>query len=308
MSVNNTDSSIYVFSTYFSLTTAIVLTIVGIIGNLIVIFVFTRKNFRSIPMFNYYSIAILFETLQILPLLPYNFPNYFLINENKFSCKFFQYYSYLTAQYTAWIGLVISIDRFISVKFSNKFAFRSKFSFQATVLAILFFISIAASFPHYQLNDIVPISNTTGYCGFNGNKFANIALDVTTLIINLFIPFVVGIIFSCLTYYQLRNNKIRFDMNKLNKERRLFKILVAMDLYFFLCYFSWFAYVISNDINVMFGVASNQLLILYNFAVFFYYIYDACNFFLHFLCNKQFRNYFLVMIKYKTNRVENIIS
>ena len=198
MSENNNNKFVDSFNYYFNMSTGSVISIVGLIGNLLVLFILTRKQFRSVSMFRYYSFVTAIETLQILIIWVYNFPHFFYFNENELICKLIQFFSNLLGVFVTWISPVISIDRYVGVKCPNKFLFRNKFKFQLTLIACLLLASSIASIPLYYFDKITSVANVT-QCGYNENPWTGFTINISLLVLSIFVPFTISITFSCLT-------------------------------------------------------------------------------------------------------------
>ena len=301
MSTASETLSIDAFNSYFNYSTTIILTIFGLLGNITVLFVYTRKKFRNIPMFRYYSISLVFETLELLLIWPYNFDEFFQFNKNSISCKIVQYLAYLFGVYISWIAVLIPIDRFISVRYPHQFRMKKTWLFQFSCLFVAFIILSFLYTPYFIFNVIIRDSNAT-FCGVK-DKFTGIFMDISDFVISTLLPFIIMISLTFLTGYSLIHNKIRFNIRKHKKEKRLLKILISMDVFFFLCYFPWSAYVITNDVFMSQNISLDYMSIVYNITNFLIFFYCSCSFFIHFICNKKFRLYLLTCLK--KNKVEH---
>jgi hypothetical protein len=293
------------FNKYFNAVSAIFLTTFGLTGNIIVFYILTRKKFPSEPMFRYYAISVIFETLELLIIWPFNYPDFFQFNQSSVSCKTVQYFAYLFGEFISWIGVVISVDRFISIKYTHQFQIRKKLSFQIKVLSIMFLISSLIYSPYLIFNDITTSESNETFCAVE-DTITSIWIDIADFFISSLIPFIIMIILSCITGYYLINNKRKLNVKKFKKEKRLFKILISMNIFFFLCYFPWSAYVITNDVYILNNISADYMSIVSNITNFFIFLYCSCSFFVHLICNKKFRSYTLACFKFK-KETENFV-
>ena len=295
------------FRNNLNMATTSILTAGGIIGNSMVIYILTKKAFRRQSMFRYYSFLVFMQTLELLTLLPFNIPVMSLYN-NLLVCKCVQYFSYSASQFISWLSAFISLDRFMSVKYLNKFAFRNKIGYQVSMISTMLLISLISNIPHYYFTEI--FEDTSGlHCSYDKNPVTGIELIISYLITNFLVPFVFSLTFNCLTGYQLINNRTRFDGKTFLKEKRLFKILISMDFFFFFCFLIWFIYkivYIHYSLNNI--ILPNSMVYFYYVAGFFYYCNGACSFFVFIVSNRQFRKYFSKMIRLKRNRVGNMVT
>ena len=284
--------TISAFNAYFTSSTTIILTVLGLIGNLIVFLVYTSAKFRKVPMFRYYAVSVIFETLELLLIWIYNYPDFFQFHKNSISCQTIQYIAYLFGEFVSWIAVVITIDRLMSVKSATKFKFRKKLSVQFFSLLTIFLISSFIYSPFFIFNDVITHSDNTSFCGVE-DAVTSLSMHISDFFISTLIPFLLMIIFSCITGYYLINNKRRLNVKKLKKEIRLFKILISMNFFFFFCYFPWSAYVITNDIYTIQNISPNYMSIVYNVTNFIIFLYCSCSFVVHLICNKKFRSVIL---------------
>jgi ABC-type transport system involved in cytochrome c biogenesis permease subunit len=128
-------------------------------------------------------------------------------------------------------------------------------------------------------------------------------MDIADFLISALIPFIIMITFSCITGYYLINNKTKLNLKKFKKEKRLYKILISMNIFFFLCYFPWSAYVITNDVYILNNISADYMSIVYNITNFIIFLYCSCSFFVHLICNRKFRSYLLACLKFKNETV-----
>ena len=289
------------FNYYFNMSTAGILTTVGLIGNLLVLFILTRKKFRSVSMFRYYSFVTAIETLQIPIIWVYNFPDFFNFNENELVCKLIQFFSNLLAVFVTWMPAIISFDRFVSVIYPTKFLFRNKFNFQLVILACLFLSSSILSSPLYYFDEIFLVQNVS-QCGYTENPWTGIQIDISLLFLSLLIPFSISFTFSCLTAYQLihKRKNLRHTKN-FKKEKRLLKVLISMDVFYFACNLPFCVYTILKDVFIIENYYPLFMLIFYDISNFIFYVYQSFSFFVYFLSNKQFRSFFLKLFQFRRN-------
>jgi hypothetical protein len=288
------------FNKYYNAVSAIFITTFGLTGNVIVFLVYTKKSFRAVPMFRYYAISVIFETFELLLIWPFNYSDFFQFNKNSISCKTVLYSAYVFTQYVSWIGVVISVDRFISIKYTNEYQTRKKLSFQIIVLASVFLMSSLIYSPYFLFNEIIKTESNETFCGVE-DTITSISMDIADFLISALIPFIIMIIFSCITGYYLIKNKRRLNVKKLRKEKRLFKILISMNVFFFLCYFPWSAFVITNDFYTLQNILPDEyyMSIAYDITNFIIFLYCSCSFVVHLICNKKFRSYLLKCLEFK---------
>ena len=114
-------------------------TFLALFGNSLVLLILSRPEFMKVPMFRYLIAATLFDTINVLLSVPFVFPEPFQIYKNSFSCKLFNYLTYIVYNISPWILSLSSIDRYLSIKYPKGFDFRNKFKFQFFAMVIIFF-------------------------------------------------------------------------------------------------------------------------------------------------------------------------
>ena len=291
MSDNNNSTFIDSFNYYFNVSTGSVISIVGLIGNLLVLFILTRKQFRSFSMFRYYTVVTAVETLQIPIIWVYYFPDFFYFNKNELVCKLIQFFSNLLSVFITWMLPFISIDRFVDCKYPNKFCFRNNFNFQLTIIICLLIGSSIASIPIYYYDHVLSTDDLI-QCTYNDNPLVGLTINSLFIVTSLLIPFIISFTFSCLTADQLINKRKRLNIKNFNKEKRLFKVLISMDVFFFICNLPWGVFIILSTIFSMDGYYPSSMVIFYDISNFMFYVYQSFSFFVYFLSNKQFRKFF----------------
>lgn len=104
---------------------------IGIFLNILTIFIFSKRKFNNLTVMKYYYICLaIFDILalsnsilfiQLLPNL-----NIRLLNKSEFMCKFFMLWRRVVIQSPSWILVIITLDRFKSVYFPNRFKLLEK--------------------------------------------------------------------------------------------------------------------------------------------------------------------------------------
>ena len=107
----------------FNLAATIVLTIIGFIGNTIVLYILARPKFLNVTIFRYFIVSSINDLFELMTMWCYSLPDVFQVNQNSMSCKLVQYFVYLFYQFCPWIIVLSSIDRFLSVFYPMRFKF-----------------------------------------------------------------------------------------------------------------------------------------------------------------------------------------
>ena len=133
-----------------------VISIIGFIGNLISAYILSRREFFTISMFKYFFIGIIFQSLQIANVLNISKKDWFKDSLlNLYSCKFSLYIWYANRAFINWIQLVTSIDRYIGIKFPQRFQFREKTQFVSINLFLILSLFLAVYSPIFFYVQII---------------------------------------------------------------------------------------------------------------------------------------------------------
>ena len=281
---------------YLNLVAAISLSTIGLIGNIMILLILTKRKFRNVSIFRYSIVSAVNDTLVLATMWPFCLPNGFHMNTYSINCKLIQYFGYLFYQFCPWIIVVSAIDRLLSVKYPTRFLFRTKIRFQATILSSIFITLVLIDIPFYMVYDIQVNGNET-YCGSSDIK-SQFYIDISSSLISTIIPFA-SMIFSTTIighHFLIKKKQLQQNRKRWHNEVQLVKILLAMNCFFFICNLPFCIQQLTFD-----GLAINNQtyfyqLFVYNLTNNLIYVHNAFSFFLYLSCNKLFRNHFLVMI------------
>jgi hypothetical protein len=111
------------------------ITFIGLITNTILFVLFSRKRFQNTIIKTYLRMFIVFQTLNlILPRI-----KIFELNLNKyFICSLRFFYKNFHFSNAAWLLVVISIHRYLSISYPKQFLFRKKHLFQTILCCFIF--------------------------------------------------------------------------------------------------------------------------------------------------------------------------
>ena len=121
-----------------------------------------------------------------------------------------------------------------------------------------------------------------------------------SVILSTFLPFFLMVLSTTLVAKELisKNSSLQLNYSKYKKDVQLIKTLLAMDIFFLVCFLPGCIVVISDD-----------LLKISYFGQFYYellnaltVVYSALDFFIYFLSNKLFRKHFLSMFSCRTKK------
>ena len=276
---------------YIYLVGSAILTIVALIGNSWTCYIFTREKFRKVSMFFYLAIGNIVNLLLMLTIWPVSLAkNMFKYNSLLFSCKFFSFITFFLSDLGPLVIALGSLDRLLSVKFSRRYQFRNKLKYQMLIVLIISAIITLLNVPLLFYLEIHSQNTTTSTCYYKLNfQYLATYMDIKTNIVSLFLPFVLMLISTILIAQYLIQNKKKLDSSrtKFKKEIRSVRVVVSVDLFYFLTNAPTLVKVIIfralniTYTNIWVTLTLNLLLAFYLSA----------DFFIYFWCYKLFRDY-----------------
>ena len=251
-------------------------------------------------MFRYLIVATLVDTINLSTMWPALYINELNIMSVELSCKFFYYALYVFYQFSPWLLVLSTLERYLSVKFQNRFKFRNEFKYQLLVMLIIFLVIVFIDFPSFYFYGLY---NNSTFCQVDYT--IGIYLDVFNSIIASLVPFVAMILINGLIMHQLVKQKKKLQRNRkeFKKEIQYFRTVFAVSLYFLLC----------NLPFCILTIIYNALSIKYSETFIFYFLnaltffYCSFNFFIFMLSNKLFRSNFFSMFCCKSKAVHSLV-
>lgn len=184
----------------------LVFVILGLIGNLCMFVVYTRNCLKKLSVSTYFRamalsyLCVNINWLRIFHKSQFNWHDF--INYSEFTCKFLSYLLNLLAPLTAWFEVVATIDRFLTIIYSNRFKFIQKPLFQLIVVIFTILLQMIINLLMYFSSERVELENSDyNYCR-NTNEFL---LDLIDLINLAALPFIFMLLFSIATIWGLSN-------------------------------------------------------------------------------------------------------
>jgi len=277
---NTTINAKIEFDNKITMSIIIIYLFFGFLGNPLLIFIMTRPSLRNKSLFRFLAVASFLNMWRLLTWVAPTFSVVFGLNNSSLQCKIYSYLALLPHEVSTWIELWTGIDRYISVKFPQKFTFRNKLKYQMIIISFIITINLFLNIAYLFQTDIV-----SGVCRtFNFTiAFANsIALTLTSSLIP-------GLLMICLTvliYKELRKQRTKFNQNK-KKEISFLKTLVAVYILYIVCIIP---YAISSIVLPLFNIPflSSFYFQVANFVCSFY---SAFYFFIVFFSNKLVSSY-----------------
>jgi len=284
---------------------------IGTIGNFLTIYIYTRKEFFKTSTGFYFSFLAIIDTL----MLYFGLFKFFLEGisqidihyESEFNCKFFKFTVNCLAETSAWITVVVSLDRLFIVMFPNSYKISQNKVYQIIlVLLIIALISIINT-PNLVFLKVVVNNETELYCD-NENIFYLFIFNLLDLLLSFLIPFLIVIVSSILLIVKLKQSKNRVLVNTKATSKNISNFVstvISKDLTFVTLNLPICLTIVINSYRFTFYEAYNDyevwiVNLTYCFSNMLLYLNYSINFFVHFCMNKYFKRKLL-----KTLRIKN---
>ena len=277
------------------------ITMTGLITNTLSFVVFSRKRFSNTIFSTYFRLYIIFQTLNlILPInqaLELNFNIYFVKLSN-FTCKFFTYLAFFNSSIPAWLLVLISIDRFISIAYPTKFLFKNTLKFQLITCLLMAILNICVYSPvllfHLKKSEIFNYqtnrSELTYSCERIGFWFHLIDLFQSTII-----PFTLMSLTSIFTVKKVFESRKLISNNNSNKNKSndlKFAIISITTNIVFLAYsVPYFVYTLITEFSsLLTNLDTDVILLIHSISYLCFFVHIIDVFFINILVNSLFKN------------------
>lgn len=192
----------------------------GLVSQLLIICVFLRKHLRSYS-YAFYSIVMTFCDV-ILCLQTFKHWTAFMFDADiylvtQFFCTIGEYLPYIAASSSLWILLLITLDRLVTIVYSNRFQLLKKRWFQAVLVMIVIVCNLLI-YIQFPLNYKLIIINGTNQtsCSIPYNAF-----NIQTWIFLVNVLLILGVLINILNFKMIRYLvKTRNGLNLNNSNRR----------------------------------------------------------------------------------------
>jgi hypothetical protein len=179
----------------------LVVSFVGTLANILAFIVFSRKKFENTVFATYFRALLIIDTIGLLYLaigkfLYFEF-NINLRNLNAVLCKITMPCAYSIPSISAYLTVIISFDRWLTIAKPTVLLIRKKRKFQIHVCIIIIFVNLIYNGQlFFSYLDINPIDNEILIqCLIPNEKL----LSTMDLINNTILPFILMILFTSLT-------------------------------------------------------------------------------------------------------------
>ena len=306
----------------------IIILIMGFIGNIMCFKVFSSPTLKKHPISIFFRFIAIFDQIMIVNgvfyfiLLKFGFS---LSRTTDFFCKFKEYLVYTNGAISTWLMVVVSLDRFICIRFPKRFSFCYKLKFQLLVV----FIVVAYNYIFYSFmtwNSVLIAGKPLIFCDSSisiaqiifvcfkkvnntgdvelscKQSFNSSLLEWMDLFNSTLVPFTAIFILSITLIYYVRLSRTRVhgpanpnggaNNSRSKRDNRLAVSVISINFLFFILNLP----VVIYDLIVV----NNQSTDLIDYTMqLFYYAYFSVNFYAQICVNTEFRNELLRLLNLK---------
>jgi hypothetical protein len=236
--------------------------------------------------------------------------NLWLSHGSKFFCKSFLASIYFLSQLSSWILVIISIDRFLSIKFPYKYSITRNNKVCCVTLSIVFVVLSILNLPNLIFPNLFNVTNenknsTSQMCMIDSSSnYNHFVLNILDLFMATLIPFTLMLITTILIYMSIiKNSKQKMFRTKqimCNRKYRFISTILVRNFFFLIFNLPICFLVIYNSYYDSIGQVFNdqEKLQLYKWlahilANMFNYMNYSFSFFVHFAFNCLFRRIFM---------------
>ena len=292
---------------------------IGFVFNSISLIIFNRGPFKKLGIGFLFTILTFLEIGSIIDgwviyLLPPSL-NFTIEGLSEFTCRFLTYLRRVILHCTSWSHVIITLDRYLTVKFSQKFInYKTK---KNIIVTHLVFFSIIALIDIENLFYEIKITNSTTNSTFvkitstcTANYAIGFSSNLISVILRNFLPFLIMIILNIAMCLMIFESKKKIKNRSQKKEMNFTLSVIALNFIFFVfytplsisyimvCYYqysvvvpAWFL----SEINFI-----NNITIVLSF------IYNSLPFFINFTFNKIFRAEFFKLISIDQGQIKEL--
>jgi hypothetical protein len=212
---------------------------------------------------------------------------------NGLYCQITGFFVLIFFQFCSNIILIVSIDRVVSVKYVKQFNFKNKIKFQLQLAFAALLLTLPISITYFIYYDNVRIVNGTNDCDSIDPKIG-FYISTVNLFTSTLIPFIVLVSCSIITWRVMNGLKKKLSKIESKKETQLFRTLIGMDLFFFICNSPICTYLL-----IEFTFPSLYNVLIFNILNLVSTCHNALSLFVYFSCNNLFREQFWIIILIK---------
>ncbi len=274
----------------------------GILFNLLIILVYSRHKFTSLPTRNIWrllSLVHIFCLLQIIKYFTINAFSFDLYLISPFTCKLVAFFSH-SGLLASWLEIYITLDRLLTI--INSTRFHKQLTRHQLLICLFIFVFYFAFFSHrFIFNEIVFVNATnTTKCSTKPEYEATYGiLKWIDTALSAIVPFLIMFTSSIFLIYSIFKARDRLGKmlgdpvvkrRKLKRDIKFSVTLLMMNIVFLVC-----------KAPVIVFLALNQDIISLWFSILddLYYFSYVVGLFIYLMTNSIFAKEFLSMLKLK---------
>jgi hypothetical protein len=314
-STTTTAFPITVLSNQISFYFLIVMMPLGIVLNIISIFIFMRPSLNKTNMGFIFTMLALVDTISLFYYFLVVRPNNVFGYTVNFFCGMSSYLRRTIFNYSSWIQAYVSVDRFVSIYFPSRAVFFKKKTFSLFIMLAILCLVLLTNFTNlmtYPVTQINPANNRTSTTCFTPREW-QIVTPIIAMLMRICIPFAIMIIFNTLISMRLFDSKKKILNRKASKEYRFALVTLSMDIVFFLFYLPVGINLILNVVDVFSDVLNPpQVNANFNFysniSQLIAISYHAIFFIINMIFNSLFRNEFFSLFRKRIQPVSQTMT
>ena len=293
--------------------------IIGAIGNVLVIIVFSQKSLRKYA----YSFYCLIMAISDIGFMSYTFIDWIGFNfgaklelVGTFFCKIVYLIPSFFADFSTHLLTIIAIDRMISIVYSRRLLFIQKRWFQSLIVAIsaLFVMSKHIILPLYSNIIEIPITNssqTIRVCKVVPDTILNIHTCITLaffVLVNIIINNWLNI--KAIRFIMASRKRVNGNSNSRNsclsiRDRKFAVCSICLNLASMILKLPFFlAFLIIGYSNLSY----KEIILIIKITGTFAYIDNGFSFFINMYVNSLFYEEFLRLFGFRSNSIHDTIS
>ena len=272
----------------------------GLIGDVFALIIYSRSIYSNTIFSTYFRILCIFDLLSLISKAEYFLKQYQIFDirvVSNIACKIDFYFLYVLPSISAWMLVIISLDRFVSIFKPFKFLYRKKPKFQLMVCLFLIIINTILFIPILVLTNIDYSfeNNETSGANMTCIMAEELVIDWIYVILCTFIPFIIMLISTILTLkilFQSRKNQATNNSLKKKDVKFAFTSILLNILFFILTFPFNFYMIIEILIEIDYFVDN----IIYDSLSILYYLNYGTLFYVSYIVNTSFRREFILFL------------
>ena len=274
--------------------------LIGLISNTSAICVFGRKSLKKHSYSFYWRVRAFFDNLTLLHFFRHcvrHFLNVDIDLMSPFLCRINEYQPYVFSAICLWIECVITVDRFLTIAYPNRFILIKQRCFQIAIISIIAAYSTLASINlpfNYRLDRVIG-SNDTWICHAPTDSLKlnwTVGL-INVLVVNLVINPFLDLKIIC-KIVSTRGNIRRMSRTALI-DRKFALSAIGLNISSLVLKLPFIA---CNLLSIAFGFNKSETEVAYSICLILILVGKIDVFFVNFIVNSVFRREFFALFGY----------